>query len=119
MNILYLTLKARWFDMILAGEKRTEYREIKPYWESRLSVWDGGDFLYHKSFDLVLFKNGYNANARTMIVDEPRIYQGVGREDWGAIPDRKYYCIDLGTPVLLPNWSEAQKLVISKFLNAA
>lgn len=35
-RILYLTLKKRWFDMILYGEKKEEYREIKPYWINRL-----------------------------------------------------------------------------------
>jgi len=28
---LHLTLKKNWFDLILSGEKKEEYREIKPY----------------------------------------------------------------------------------------
>lgn len=36
MKILHLTLKKKWFDMIASGEKKEEYREIKPYWASRL-----------------------------------------------------------------------------------
>jgi len=36
MKILNLTLKKKWFDMILSGEKKEEYREIKQYWETRL-----------------------------------------------------------------------------------
>lgn len=47
-KILHLTLKKKWFDMIASGEKKEEYREIKPYWVDRLlvpkdiggSVWD-------------------------------------------------------------------------------
>ena len=35
-KILHLTLKKKWFDMILSGEKTDEYREIKPYWTKRL-----------------------------------------------------------------------------------
>lgn len=35
MKILHLTLKKKWFDMIASGEKKEEYREIKPYWEKR------------------------------------------------------------------------------------
>lgn len=30
MKTLHLVLKKRWFDMILSGEKKEEYREIKP-----------------------------------------------------------------------------------------
>lgn len=37
MKILKLTLKKEWFDMILSGEKDEEYREIKPYWVTRLT----------------------------------------------------------------------------------
>ena len=30
--MLTLPIKKKWFDMILSGEKKEEYREIKPYW---------------------------------------------------------------------------------------
>lgn len=36
MHILRLTLKKKWFDMTSAEIKLEEYREIKPYWISRL-----------------------------------------------------------------------------------
>lgn len=39
MKVLHLTLKKQWFDMIASGEKLEEYREIKPYWVSRLIDW--------------------------------------------------------------------------------
>lgn len=32
---LILPIKKKWFDMILSGEKKEEYREMKPYWEKR------------------------------------------------------------------------------------
>lgn len=35
-KILHLTLKKKWFDMILSGEKKEEYRDLKPYWAKRL-----------------------------------------------------------------------------------
>ena len=34
--MLVLPIKKKWFDMILSGEKKEEYREIKRYYESRL-----------------------------------------------------------------------------------
>lgn len=36
-NTIHLPIKRKWFDMILSGEKREEYREIKPYWTKRLT----------------------------------------------------------------------------------
>jgi hypothetical protein len=33
--MLTLPIKKKWFDMILSGEKREEYREIKEYYETR------------------------------------------------------------------------------------
>ena len=35
-KVLTLTVSKQWFDMIMAGEKTEEYREIKPYWVARL-----------------------------------------------------------------------------------
>lgn len=34
--MLILPIKRKWFDMIKSEEKKEEYREIKPYWASRL-----------------------------------------------------------------------------------
>lgn len=39
-KVLTLSVKKEWFDLIKAGEKREEYREIKPYWVARL-FYDG------------------------------------------------------------------------------
>jgi hypothetical protein len=35
-RVLYLTLHRELFEAIAAGTKKTEYREDKPYWRSRL-----------------------------------------------------------------------------------
>lgn len=34
-KVLTLSVKKEWFDKILSGEKKEEYREIKPYWVAR------------------------------------------------------------------------------------
>lgn len=36
LKILDLPLKAKWYNMIESGEKKEEYRELKPYWQKRL-----------------------------------------------------------------------------------
>lgn len=44
-KVLYLPLKKQWFEMIKSGKKTKEYREITPYWISRLMRWfDIDDF---------------------------------------------------------------------------
>ena len=52
-------MKARWFEEIARGTKKIEYREIKPYWTTRLKG---------QTFDEVHFRNGYAADAPFMRV---------------------------------------------------
>lgn len=35
--MLTLPIKKKWYDMILSGEKKEEYREIKPYYTTRFA----------------------------------------------------------------------------------
>jgi len=63
-SILHLTLHKKWFDEILAGTKKIEYREIKPYWMKRLFNLDGTP----KKFDEIFFRNGYAKNCPKMRV---------------------------------------------------
>lgn len=39
-KVLTLSVKKEWFDKIVSGEKKEEYRAIKPYWVARL-FYDG------------------------------------------------------------------------------
>lgn len=89
-KVLTLTVSKEWFDLINSGVKNEEYREIKPYWISRLlysphkeidmrriSTELGGridiikqylneKILFFKDYTHVLFINGYGK-------DKPRI----------------------------------------------
>jgi len=60
MNILHLTLKKKWFDLIASGKKKIEYREYKPYWEVRL---------HGKHFDEIHFRNGYGKRRPTVVTE--------------------------------------------------
>jgi hypothetical protein len=53
---LRLVLKAKWFKMIASGEKREDYREIKPYYDSRLK----------NKPEYVRFQLGYKKYCPTM-----------------------------------------------------
>lgn len=87
MRILHLTLKKKWFDKILAGEKLEEYREIKDYWKLRLKCG------HH--FDAVSFRNGYSANSPKMLIECNGIFKGHGVLAWGA-PNAEVFIIKLG-----------------------
>lgn len=63
-KILYLTLHKKWFNQILEGTKKIEYREIKPYWTRRLFNEDKSP----KEYDVIIFRNGYNKNSPIMKV---------------------------------------------------
>ena len=87
MKYLYLTLKKNWFDLILSGEKKEEYREIKPYWEKRL-IW--------KKYDRIIFRNGYATNAPQFTIKLKSITQGTGKSEWGAEKGKRYFVLSLG-----------------------
>jgi hypothetical protein len=86
MKILHLTLKKKWFDMIASGEKREEYREIKPYWDKRLN----------KPYDAIQFKNGYSKDAPKILVKLGHISQSFGLVEWGAPENKRVYILTLG-----------------------
>lgn len=116
-KVLHLTLKKEWFDMILSGSKTEEYREIKDYWIKRLAICKGyspveyGYFCKKAScvscvlrgagfraigFDVIRFKNGYQKDAPEFEIVCNGIEISTGREEWGALPGKKYFVIKLG-----------------------
>lgn len=57
--MLIFTLKKEWYEKIRSGEKTVEYREVKPYWERRIS--NEFTFYIHPSF---VGKNVQNVDPR-------------------------------------------------------
>lgn len=85
MKILELPLKKEWYNMIESGEKREEYREIKPYWQNRLALYDNRNQLIGlnpRGYTHVRFRYGYT--KRTMLYKIDEIIIGRGNPDWGA-----------------------------------
>lgn len=127
MSILHLTLKKKWFDMILSGEKKEEYREIKPYWCKRLfdykckdefdelneeyDICDSlktGQMTISKSakiYDTIRFTNGYSPTSPTLDITCHRISIGVGKQEWGA-PADNVFILSLGTIISTKNISK-------------
>ena len=100
--MLTLPIKKKWFDMIKSGEKKEEYREIKPYWfirfKNNLEVyeydWLGDSVEISKGKGTVIFKNGYQKNA-PKIKCEIEITTGYGKKEWGAKLSELYYVLKI------------------------
>jgi len=75
-EVLHLTLHKKWFDQILSGKKKIEYREATSYWKSRLEG---------KSYKYIHFVNGYGAHRPWMDV-----------KFLGAVKNNVIYEIKLG-----------------------
>lgn len=99
---LYLTLKKKWFDMILTDEKKEEYREIKMYWAERLMTGFPKTFgidRFHpdfKNFTTVEFKNGYRKNSPTATFECLGIKIGMPNPRWYEGENKEVFIIMLG-----------------------
>lgn len=108
MNTITLTLHKKWFDLILSGEKKEEYRQIKPYWVRRLignwqhynedSVFYRGDYPMPFGITKIRFKNGYARNAREFTVEWLGIEVNEPNPKWCEPTDcgKLLFCLRLG-----------------------
>lgn len=113
MKVLHLTLNKKWFDMILSGEKKEEYREIKGYWANRFLCkiglspqFFGPNFSrknrmvipkgYYKQFDFIEFSNGYSPSQPKMVIKCQGIEIKQGIKEWGAEEGVEYFVLKLG-----------------------
>ena len=104
-KMLVLPMKKQWFDMILSGVKKQEYREFKPYWNSRVDNWAsayGHEMLFDTFFKNplpIMFVNGYGAKAPRFIgwCNGYSIRSTVRHEEWGegAYKGIGHYCFHI------------------------
>lgn len=118
-KVLTLTVSKQWFDMIVAGEKKEEYRTIKGYWTVRLYdvfaknptkyLMDkkiNGDIDYlklmircnhfiAKQYTHVLFINGYRKDSQRIEKKIESISIGKPRKGWcpDEFLDKDYFVI--------------------------
>ena len=99
--MLTLPIKKKWFDMIKFGEKKEEYREIKPYYTTRFygrayehNLKNG--FIKEKlQFEReIIFRNGYS-NSSPTIKCKILLKKGYGKKEWGAKPNKLYYVLKI------------------------
>lgn len=84
---LFLVLKKEWFDMIASGEKKEEYREIKPFWSKRLE---------NRNYDNIIFQLGYSKDAPRMIVGFGGVEKKIPKAEWSGGYSKPCYAIKLG-----------------------
>ena len=109
--MLILPIKKQWFDMILSGEKKEEYREIKPYYDKCLGNEVIGfpftdeiikNFKNIKQYDEkqfknnieIIFRNGYKADS-PKIKCICKLAIGEGKKEWGAEEGKEYYILEI------------------------
>lgn len=102
-GILEFKIKKEWFDMIAKGEKKEEYREIKPFYTSRFRnkgvalIFDNGELgmeVFCSNTFEVIFVNGYGTfDPKIKCTCKLRI--GQGKEEWGAEPNKEYYILEI------------------------
>lgn len=105
---MILPIKRKWFDMILSGEKKEEYREIKPYYETRftnlfkMTVKDGKLVKIPDPFmeipdtpvQTITFQNGYSKDSPALEA-ECTLSVGKGKPEWGAELNKEYYILHI------------------------
>lgn len=99
--MLTLPIKKKWFDMILSGEKTEEYREIKPYYTTRLyenlfmPMYRYTPYnTIRKTEKEICFRNGYSKESPSFIA-KCTLGIGRGKEEWGAEPNKEYYVLKI------------------------
>lgn len=116
---LILPLKKKWFDLIKAGIKKEEYREIKPYYirkfikfytlredllehykigfdEGEIVGMEGELRLLSDKLEKIVFTLGYpkaDDTERRLEFNYPKIRIGEGRPEWGAKHGKTYFVI--------------------------
>ena len=81
---LHLVLKNKWFDMIVKGDKKEEYREMSKHWDKL--IWKD-----RKKIENIVFHRGYTSITHT--VKCKLIKVGTGNPEWGAERGKIYYVL--------------------------
>jgi len=112
---LKLVLTYHWYDFIESGEKKEEYRSIKPSIVSLLFDWKKShdsrerftklltlDFIppniwkYLKPYDTIEFYRGYSKDRKSMVVELKRIDIGSAVPEWSGNWQGKVFILKLG-----------------------
>jgi len=101
--MLVLPIKKKWFDMIVSGEKKEEYREVKPYYDKRL-----GFYCRYGLPTTLYFRNGYSHDS-PKVKCRVKIRIDKGKEKWGAELGKIYYVLEIINIFEIENYKEEEK----------
>ncbi len=101
--MLTLPIKQPWYGMYLRGEKEEEYRELNEYYETRFISVFGIRWVtmlrvnmnvegYHGPTGRIRFRNGYRKDSPSFVA-ECTLRIGEGRQEWGAVPGKRYFIL--------------------------
>ncbi len=99
--MLTLPIKKKWFEMILTGEKKEEYRERTKYYKGRFfNLFDITDEYNGKLMNPfeenpereIMFRNGYSKDSPSFVA-KCTLSVGTGKEEWGAEPGKEYFVL--------------------------
>lgn len=103
---MILPIKKKWFDMILSGEKKEEYREKNKYYYTRFRnialnkdiprLWRHTVIPPSDSNAIfkVLFRNGYSSYSPSFVATV-KLRLGFGKPEWGAEVGKKYFVLSI------------------------
>ena len=95
--MLILPIKKKWYDMLLSGEKKEEYREMSPYYRARFmnaGLLDQFGLEEEKVVELFKFQNGYSKSSAYFIA-KCSLSIKTGNPEWGAEPGKEYYVLKI------------------------
>ena len=94
--MLTLPIKKKWFDMIIYGGKREEYREMTPYYMKRFQTVgllnDQGCTTGKRKW--IKLRNGYGRDCPELMCDVT-LKIGSGWPNWGAEEGKWYYVLEI------------------------
>ena len=97
-SVLLLPIKQPWYDMILSGEKKEEYRTFNSYYMVRLRnhglLERDGETSTGKA-RIVMFRNGYSAKSPSFLAKCTVSVHIGGRPEWGAEQGVTYYVLEI------------------------
>lgn len=103
---MVLHIKGKWFNLILSGIKKEEYRAIKPYYVKRIfNEYRKAHAISLDSFLLKLhnesiyfgdveFVNGYSGSSPSFVA-HCSLHVGKGNTEWGAEDEVEYFVFNV------------------------
>lgn len=95
--MLVLSIKKEHLEKMITGEKKVDYREIKPFYNKKfkryLPRYNGKNEIIFPKFN-ILFRNGqdYKSNSIKCVC---KLEMAKGEKKWGAKPNKEYYVIHI------------------------